>query len=58
MYILQALGHDALVLRIQQKFEICHRIYSLVKRYDCLRILVVENFHFHIHIMLKIIHFS
>ncbi|XP_027840497.2 pyridoxal-dependent decarboxylase domain-containing protein 1 [Aphis gossypii] len=39
----QALGHDALVLRIQQKFEICQRIYSLVKRYDCLRILCETN---------------
>ncbi|VVC28517.1 Hypothetical protein CINCED_3A023170 [Cinara cedri] len=35
----QALGHDALVIRIQQKFEVCHRIHSLVKRYNCLRIL-------------------
>uniref|UniRef100_A0A2H8TGC9 Pyridoxal-dependent decarboxylase domain-containing protein 1 n=1 Tax=Melanaphis sacchari TaxID=742174 RepID=A0A2H8TGC9_9HEMI len=41
----QALGHDALVLRIQQKFEICQRIHSLVKRYDCLRILCETNDH-------------
>ncbi|XP_050542353.1 pyridoxal-dependent decarboxylase domain-containing protein 1 [Daktulosphaira vitifoliae] len=35
----QVLGLDALVHRIQKKFEICHRIYNLVSRYDCLRIL-------------------
>ncbi|XP_050433013.1 pyridoxal-dependent decarboxylase domain-containing protein 1 [Adelges cooleyi] len=41
----QALGQDALVLRIQQKFEICHRIYNLVSRYDCLRILCETQGH-------------